>query len=259
MAIMAKYETVVIKIGSSTLTSEKSKLDVDNLRRIVSEIADLKLKAIIVTSGAIVTGAERLGLKEKPKKLQEKQAAAAVGQSILMRQYEKAFEEYGITVAQILLTKDAIVDGERCVNARNTLTTLLRENVVPIVNENDTVAVDEIRVGDNDTLSAYVATIIKADLLVLLTDIDGFYMESDEGVDYKVSVVEEITKEVEDAAGHPGTQLGVGGMITKIQAAKIATAEGIPLVIADGRKKGVLKNIINEEKEGPIFLPKRKK
>ena len=259
MAIMAKYETVVIKIGSSTLTSEKSKLDVDNLRRIVSEIADLKLKAIIVTSGAIVTGAERLGLKEKPKKLQEKQAAAAVGQSILMRQYEKAFEEYGITVAQILLTKDAIVDGERCVNARNTLTTLLRENVVPIVNENDTVAVDEIRVGDNDTLSAYVATIIKADLLVLLTDIDGFYMESDEGVDYKVSVVEEITKEVEDAAGHPGTQLGVGGMITKIQAAKIATAEGIPLVIADGRKKGVLKNIINEEKEGTIFLPKRKK
>ena len=255
---MTKYDTIVIKIGSSTLTNKQGKLDLVNLNRIAKEIAELKKKVVIVTSGAIVTGAERLGLKEKPKKLQEKQAAAAVGQTILMRQYEKAFEKFGITVAQILLTKDEIIEGERCTNARNTIETLLRENVVPIVNENDTVSVEEIRVGDNDTLSAHVARIIKADLLVLLTDVDGFYMESDEGVDYKVAVVQEITKEVEDAAGHPGTQLGVGGMITKIQAAKIATFSGIPLVICDGRKQKALNNIINQENEGTIFLPKRK-
>lgn len=253
---MAKYNSIVIKIGSSTLTNDKGKLDHENLKRIVKEISELKKQVIIVTSGAIVTGAERLGLKMKPKTIPEKQAAAAVGQSILMRQYEKAFEEYGITVAQILLTKDEIINGEKRSNARNTITTLLKEKVVPIVNENDTVAVEEIKVGDNDTLSAHVAEIIKADLLILLTDINGFYMETDEGVQYKVDVVEEITPVVEAAAGHPGTQLGVGGMVTKIQAAKIASKAGIPLVIADGRKKGAVKNIVEGEKEGTIFLPK---
>ncbi len=255
---MGDYNTIVIKIGSSTLTNKQGKLDVDNLRRIVSEIAALKKNVIIVTSAAIVTGAERLGLKEKPKKLQEKQAAAAVGQSILMRQYDKAFETFNVPVAQILLTKDEITNGEKKANAQNTISTLLHEGVVPIVNENDTIAVEEIKVGDNDTLSAYVAKIINADILIILTDVDGFYMESDEGVDYKVEVVEEITKEVEDAAGHPGTQLGVGGMVTKIQAAKIVTAEGIPMAIADGRKPGAVNSILNGEKEGTIFLPKRK-
>lgn len=256
---MAKYEKIVIKIGSSTLTDPSGKLDIQNLKRIAKEISSLKKQVIIVTSGAIVTGAERLGLKEKPKKISQKQAAAAVGQSILMRQYEKAFEDFGITVAQILLTKEEITNGERLANAKNTLRTLLLENVIPIVNENDTISVDEIKVGDNDTLSAYVAKIVEADLLILLTDIDGFYMESEEGVDYKVEVVKEITPEVENAAGHPGTQLGVGGMITKIQAAKIVTEAGIPMVIADGRKEGALKNIVDNEREGTVFVPKRKK
>lgn len=253
---MAKLDTIVIKIGSSTLTNDLGKLDVINLKRIVKEVANLKRKIIVVTSGSIVTGAERLGLKEKPKSLPQKQAAAAVGQSILMRQYERAFEEYGITVAQILLTKDEIVNHEKRINAKNTISTLLSENVVPIVNENDTVAVEEIRVGDNDTLSALVAALIKADLLILLTDIDGFYMKTPEGVAYKVDEVNKITEEVTDAAGHPGTQLGTGGMVTKIQAAKLCMEENIPMVIAHGRTAGVLGKIISKDRVGTWFEKK---
>jgi glutamate 5-kinase len=175
-----------------------------------------------------------------------------------MRQYDKAFEKCGITVAQILLTRDAITDGERYANARNTISTLLAENVVPVVNENDTVAVEEIKVGDNDTLSAMVASLVGANLLILLTDVDGFYMETDEGVSYKVDIIEEISPEVELAAGHPSTHLGTGGMITKIQAAKLCAKAGIPVVIAHGRSKGVIKKIVKGGKAGTLFLPASK-
>jgi len=259
---MIQYNTIVIKIGSSTLTSNEGKLDVNNLSRLAAETADLikgKCKVILVTSGAIVTGAERLGLATKPKTIPEKQAAAAVGQSLLMRQYEKAFERSGIPVAQILLTRDAIADRERYLNARNCLTTLLNEGVVPIVNENDTVAVEEIKVGDNDTLSALVASLVGADLLVLLTDVDGFYMESEEKVAFKATLIEEITAEVEAAAGHPGTQLGTGGMVTKIQAIKLCSDAGIPVVIAHGRTEGLLKKIAQGEQVGTLFKAKEKK
>ena len=253
---------LVIKIGSSTLTTKQGQLDVTNLTRLVSETAEIIKaghKAILVTSGAIVSGCEALKLKEKPTSIPEKQAAAAVGQSRLMRQYEKAFEIYGISVAQILLTRDAIADRERYLNARNCLSTLLEEGVVPVVNENDTVAVEELKVGDNDTLSALVASLIGAEALVLLTDVDGFYMESDEGVAYKAEVVEEITKEVEGFAGHAGTQMGTGGMVTKLQAAKIATDAGIPVYIAHGRTVNVIKKIANGEKVGTLFKAKDKK
>ncbi len=256
------YNTIVIKIGSSTLTTKQGKLDLPNLTRLVSETAALikqKCRVVIVTSGSVVTGSEKLKLKEKPKSLPEKQAAAAVGQSILMRQYEKAFEAYGLTVAQILLTRDTIENRERYINARNTFSTLLAEEVVPIVNENDTVAVEEIKVGDNDNLSALVASLIGADLLVLLTDVDGFYMRSDEGVDYKVDEIHEINEEVEAAAGHSGTQAGTGGMITKLQAAHICQDAGIPVVIAHGQTEGLLQKIANGEKIGTLFVPKTKK
>lgn len=255
---MSKREKIVIKIGSSTLTNEQGKLDILNLKRIVSEVSSLKKQVILVTSGAVVTGAERLGLKSKPKTISQKQAAAAVGQTILMRQYEKAFEEYGITVAQILLTRDAIANRERYLNARNTILTLLEEGVVPIVNENDTVAVEEIKVGDNDTLSALVSSLIGADLLILLTDVDGFYME-DKEIPYKVDVIEEITDEIKSAAGHPSTQLGTGGMITKLQAAQICMNAGIPTVIASGKKKDIIKKIIEKEKIGTRIQPKGSK
>ena len=252
-----KYETIVIKIGSSTLTDAKGSLDLNNLQRIVSETSDLikqKKKVLMVTSGSIVTGAEKLGLG-KPKTIPEKQAAAAVGQSLLMRQYEKAFEAFGITVAQVLLTRDAIADRERYLNARNCINTLLNEGVVPIVNENDTVAIDEIKIGDNDNLAALTASLIGADLLVLLTDVDGFYMNNEEGVPYLVSDIKEITREVKDAAGHPSTQLGTGGMITKIQAAEICFDSGTAMAIVNGRKPGLLQAVTSGEKVGTLFYP----
>lgn len=260
---MAKknFSTIVIKVGSSSLTDPKGKLDISNLKRIVSEIAELiseKKKIILVTSGAIVSGAERLQLG-KPRTIPQKQAAAAVGQSRLMRQYEKAFEEYGLTVAQILLTRDAIADRERYLNARHTLDTLLKENVIPIVNENDTVAIDEIKIGDNDNLAALTASLIGADILILLTDVDGFYMKNEEGISYLAPEIKEITRDVEDAAGHPSTQLGTGGMITKIQAAKICSNAGTSMAIIHGRKEGLIKKVINGEKIGTLFFPKASK
>src|SRR3989339_1753106 len=190
---MSGYVTIVIKIGSSTLTLE-NKLDVKNLERIVEEISSLKKRIIIVTSGAIVTGSQKLGFTTKPKTIPQKQDAAAIGQSVLMRQYEKAFEKYGITTAQVLLTRDAIENRERYLNVRNTMTTLLNEGVIPIVNENDTVAIDEIKVGDNDNLAALTAGLIGADLLILLSDVDGFYLDNKEGQSLLVPEIKKITK-----------------------------------------------------------------
>jgi len=260
---MAKnsFNTIVIKIGSSTLTNPNGKLDLNNLKRLAAETSELvsqKKKIIIVTSGSIVCGAERLGIG-KPRTIPEKQAAAAVGQSRLMRQYEKAFEEYGITVAQVLLTRDAIADRERYLNARNTFNTLLEESVVPVVNENDTVAIDEIKIGDNDNLAALTASLIGADLLILLTDVDAFYMKNEEGLSFPVPEIKEISREVEDAAGHPSTQLGTGGMITKIQAARICSDAGIYMAILHGKTKGLIKELIDGKSVGTIFIPKASK
>jgi glutamate 5-kinase len=250
---MAKksYQTIILKIGSSTLTSPAGKLDLANLKRIVSEVAALVKagkKVMIVTSGAIVTGSEKLGMG-KPRTIPEKQAAAAVGQSLLMRQYDKAFEEFGITIAQILLTRDAINT-----NAKNCLMTLLKGSVVPIINENDTVAVDEIKIGDNDNLAALTAGMIGADALIILTDIDGFYMKNEEGIPYLAAEINKITQEVKDAAGHPSTQLGTGGMITKIQAAEICLKAGIELQIINGRRPGLITEAAAGNRVGTRFV-----
>ncbi|MDD5382408.1 MAG: glutamate 5-kinase [Candidatus Margulisbacteria bacterium] len=260
---MAKraFNTIVIKVGSSSLTTSDGKLDLVNLKKIVTEIAALVKagkKIILVTSGSIVCGAEKLGLG-KPKTIPEKQAAAAVGQSRLMRQYEKAFEEFGLTVAQILITRDAIADRERYLNARNTFNTLLTEKVVPIVNENDTVAIEEIKIGDNDNLAALTASLIGADLLVLLTDVDGFYMKNEEGIPYFAAEIKEINKEVESAAGQPSTQLGTGGMITKLQAGKVCADAGVYMAIINSRKEGLLQQLVEGKQVGTIFLPKESK
>jgi glutamate 5-kinase len=250
---MAKqsYQTIIFKIGSSTLTSPEGKLDLANLQRIVAEVAALVKagkKALIVTSGAIVTGSERLGMG-KPKTIPEKQAAAAVGQSLLMRQYEKAFEAYGLPVAQVLLTRDALN-----ANAKNCLMTLLKESVVPVINENDTVAVEEIKIGDNDNLAALTAAMIGADVLVILTDIDGFYLKNDEGIPYLAAEINAITPEVKDAAGHPSTQLGTGGMITKVQAAEICLKAGIELQIINGRQPGLIAEAAAGNRVGTRFV-----
>ena len=256
---MSKYKTIVVKIGSSTLTNKAGNLDTDNLKRIAEEISELrkqKKSVIIVTSGAIVSGMERLKFSKKPRSIPEKQAAAAVGQSLLMREYAKAFGEHDITVAQVLLTRDEVSDRQRYLNTRNTLSKLLELGVVPIVNENDTVSVEEIKIGDNDTLSALVASLIGADLLIMLTDVDGFMMADADNELQVVHEIKEITQEIKEAAGHPSSQMGVGGMITKIQAAEICSDAGVTSAIASGRTEGVMAEIIAGKKTGTVFAPK---
>ena len=254
-------QRVVVKVGTSTLTHATGKLNLEQLERLVRELADLRhrdIEVILVTSGAVGAGMGRLGLKEKPKTIPEKQALAAIGQGILMHMYEKFFGEYGETVAQVLLTREDITNRERYLNARNTLLTLLRLGVVPIINENDTVAFEEIKFGDNDTLASLVAGLIDADLLVLLSDIEGLYTADPRknSEAQLIKVVEKLTPEIRELAGKPGTKLGSGGMVTKIQAARIAVDSGIPMIVTNGSREGVLKAIMQGENLGTLFLPR---
>ena len=246
-------KTLVIKIGSSTLTTKLGKLDTTNLRRIINEISKLKRsghKIVIVSSGAIVCGAEKLNLGQ-PKTIPEKQAAAAVGQSTLMRQYEKAFESQGLITAQVLITSDIIDSPQHRLNARNTLNTLLYERVVPIVNENDTVTTDEIKIGDNDTLAALTAKLVKADGLIILSDVDGFMLKGKLLADIKT-----LSSEIKKAAGSPATQHGTGGMKTKLEAYKICSAAKIKMHLINGRKKGLIKQVVSGSKKvGTTFWP----
>src|SRR5256886_176358 len=215
-------------------------------------------EAVLVSSGAIATGMARLALPARPRSIPEKQAAAAVGQSALMWHYEAAFKRHGIPVGQVLLTAQDIGDRARYLNARNTLLALLRFGVLPVVNENDTVAVEEIKVGDNDNLSALVASLIDADLLVLLTDVDGLYT-GDPATDRDARVIDTVDAVTEDVTRlvWNGTGAGaVGGMATKLQAAQKAAAAGVPMIIASGRKQGTLARALKGESVGTYFAPK---
>lgn len=248
---------IVIKIGSSTLVGPSGKLNHHTIYRIaaqVSEILSCHKHVIIVSSGAIVAGREVLGYKDKPRAIQEKQAAAAIGQSILMHHYQKAFDKYSIKIGQILLTPDIITDRVKKHNAFITISTLLKHQVVPIVNENDTVATDEIKVGDNDNLSAMVAVLMNAELLINLSDVDGFYMKTENGSTFKIDEIERIDSKIEQAATLSGTKHGTGGMTTKIQAAKICNAHNIPMVIAHGKESDIV-NIVLGAKIGTRFTP----
>lgn len=254
-----KFKTIVVKIGSSSLTDKNGKLDVSNLKRMAKELSQLNKdgkNVVLVTSGAIVCGSERLNIKGKPKTIPAKQAAAAVGQSLLMKEYIKAFNEHETTVAQVLLTRDAIADRERYINSRNTFSELLKMDVIPIVNENDTVSIEEIKIGDNDNLAALVASLIGADILVILTDVDGFMMKDADGESILQHEISDITKEVELEAGHPSTQSGTGGMITKIRAAKICSSSGITMAIGSGQKSNVIADILDGKKVGTTFKAK---
>jgi glutamate 5-kinase len=214
----------------------------------------------MVSSGAIGMGVGKLGLKEKPKDIPTKQAAAAIGQCELMYTYDKLFSEYNHTVAQILLTDEDIADDGRCANFKNTLCRLLELDVIPIINENDTIATDEIVIGDNDTLGAIVATSANADLLILLSDIDGLYTE-DPHKNPNASLlneVDEITDEIIAMTGGSVTQLGTGGMQTKLHAAQIATVNGIEMVIANGKSPEILYDIVNGEMVGTRFKARKK-
>jgi len=259
--LLTKAHRLVVKVGTSTLTHSTGKLNLFQLERLVRQIADLKhqgKEVLLVTSGAVGAGMGRMGLTERPRTMPEKQAMAAIGQGLLMHMYEKLFAEYGQVVAQVLLTKDDFTNRERYLNGRNTLSALLRLGAVPIINENDTVVYEEIKFGDNDTLAALVAGLIDADLLILLSDIDGLYTANPR-VDANarlIPLVEEITPEIEMLAGEPGSKLGSGGMLTKIQAAKIACNSGIPMVLANGSRENVVRDILLGQNPGTLFVPK---
>ena len=211
---------------------------------------------ILVTSGAVAVGVDRMGLPGKPKTIPGKQAAAAVGQGVLMHTYEKFFADYGQIVAQVLITKTEAIDRHRYTNTRNTFMELMRQRVIPIVNENDVVALDELKIGDNDNMSALVAGIVDADLVIILSDVDGLYTANPQTHPDAVIVPEvtEITPEIEASAGGVGSARGTGGMATKIQAAKAATSSGIHLVIASGTEKNAITRVLQGEELGTLFV-----
>ncbi|OLC38242.1 MAG: glutamate 5-kinase [Candidatus Rokubacteria bacterium 13_1_40CM_4_69_5] len=255
-----KVRRLVVKVGSGLISAPGIGADPARIAALAAEITAVRegREVVLVTSGAIMAGMARLALAERPRSIPEKQAAAAVGQSALMWQYEIAFAPHGITVGQVLLTAHDIGDRTRYLNARNTLLTLLRLGVLPIVNENDTVAVEEIKVGDNDNLSALVASLIDADLLVLLTDVDGLYTDdpSVSAAARKLDTVESVTAEIAGMVWDRAGRVSVGGMATKLEAAQKTAASGIPMVIANGAASGVLGRVLAGEPVGTYFAPK---
>lgn len=252
---------IVVKVGTSTLAHAGGLLNIRRVEELCKVLSDLKNAGndvILVTSGAIGMGTGKLQLKSKPTDIAGKQAAAAVGQCELMYTYDKLFSEYNHTVAQLLMTGDDFDHADRYNNFINTMNKLLEFSALPIINENDTVSTDEIKVGDNDTLSAMVAVSVNADLLILLSDIDGLFT-SDPHKDPDatlISVVSEINDEIRSLAGGEGSSLGTGGMKTKIRAAEICTAKGCDMVIANGDKPSVLYDIVDGKSVGTRFIKK---
>lgn len=254
---------IVVKVGTSTLTYDNGNINlnrIEKLTRILSDVVNSGKEVTLVSSGAIGVGVSKLNLKEKPKDIREKQALSAVGQCELMHIYSKFFGEYSHTVGQVLLTRDVIENERIKNNVCNTFEILLDKKIIPIVNENDTISIDEIEnivnFGDNDNLSAIVSLLINADLLIILSDIDGFY-DSDprKNPDSKmIKEVIEITKELEECAGGAGTSFGTGGMATKLTAAKTATRAGVDMVLANGDNPKILFDIVNGEEIGTLFI-----
>lgn len=259
---------LVVKVGTSTITYENGKLNLLRIERLIRVLSDFRnrgLDVVLVTSGAISVGVSKLGLAQQPVDMARKQAAAAVGQCELMFLYDRLFNEYGHTAAQVLLTRDVVEIDLSRQNVINTLNTLLSLGVIPVVNENDTVATDEIDhsgvFGDNDTLSAVVASLINADILVLLSDIDGLYDKDPRVYDDAklIPVVYGIDDKLRQLAGGAGTDRGTGGMATKIAAAELATAHGVGMVITNGENPDILREIMDGRIKGTVFLPGKKR
>ncbi|MBU1999336.1 MAG: glutamate 5-kinase [Candidatus Omnitrophica bacterium] len=253
------YKRIVVKAGSSMLFGDTSCSDsfffpMKELSRQISGLMCEKKEVVVVSSGAIASGMHLLKAKLRPKELSSLQATAALGQHFLMSQYQGFFEKRGLNCAQLLLTYDDFNDRRRYLNAKGTISNLLLNKIVPIVNENDTISTDEIKFGDNDKLSALVATLIDADLLIILSDVDGLW-DSNKNI---IRVVDEITPEIKSLACPTDKQRCVGGMITKIEAAKIATDSGIPCVIANGNKKDILLSVVADpKKQGTLFVSRK--
>ena len=267
MLNMNEVRRIVVKVGSSTLTYDNGKPNIRRIERLVRTISDLQnrgFEMVLVSSGAVAVGTAKLGLAERPKELSVKQAAAAVGQCELMHIYDKMFLEYGINVAQILLTRENIVDDDQRTNIHNTFTALTKIGVVPIINENDTVATAELKhienFGDNDTLSAVVARMCDADLLVIFSDIDGLY-DADPKAHPDAKLlhrVTELTPEILEMAGGAGSWRGTGGMATKLSAARIAMNAGCDMVITNGERMEDLYGIVEGQDIGTRFLARGK-
>lgn len=255
-----KYKRIIIKIGTSTLTSGTSAISLPSLVQVVQQISDMQthgIQVILVTSGGIAAGREALDFPNFPKFVPSKQMLSSIGQPRLMSIYTDLFKLYGKTVSQILLTRSDLSDRRRYLNARNTLEALLSYGVIPIINENDTVATEEIRFGDNDNLSALVANLIDADLLILLTDQDGIY-SSDPQVNPDAKLIPsvstpDIPEQLWNAAGGSKSDLGTGGMVTKLEAADLARRSGTAVIVANGDSPEILQRIVNGEKVGTFF------
>ena len=258
---LSRIRRLVVKVGSGLITAPGQGPDGKRIAALAADIAAAvgeRREVALVSSGAIVTGMARLGLPARPRSIPEKQAAAAVGQSALMWHYEQAFKKHGVQVGQVLLTGQDVADRGRYLNARNTLLALMDFGVLPIVNENDTVAVDEIKVGDNDNLAALVAHLIDADLLILLTDVDGLYT-GDPRRDpeaRRLETVQTITADIRRLVFDREGDVAVGGMSTKLEAAEKAGASGIPMIIASGHEAGVVARILGGEALGTYFQPR---
>lgn len=250
-------QSIVVKVGTSTLTQAGGELDADYIAALVGQLAHLHKegkRVVLVSSGAIRTGLTALGVAQA-RTVPEKQAAAAVGQSLLMHTYIELFRQHGIVAAQVLLTREDVADRKRFLNARNTFRQLFAFGALPIVNENDTVSVDEIRFGDNDTLAALVAVVAESDAVILLSDVEGFYLP---GATQPLSIVSRITSDIVKAAGGAGSNSGTGGMVTKLDAARVAMASGKPLIIAHGREPNVIVRLASGERLGTRFEPERR-
>ena len=254
---------IVIKVGTSSLTHpETGSTDLITLEKLVRELTDLHNRGkevILVSSGAIAVGRKTIGMKERPTKLSTKQACASIGQARLMMIYQKLFMEYNQVASQILMTKNTLVNGENRLNARNTFETLLSMGVIPIVNENDTISTYEIQFGDNDTLSAVVAALTQADLLILLSDIDGLFTDDPnknpnaEFIDY----VDHVDAHFEKMGKGSASDVGTGGMSTKLKAARLATSAGADMVIANGKDMSIIHQIVDGEPLGTLFKANR--
>ncbi len=259
MKKISERKRIVVKVGTSTLTHRTGRLNIRRVEKLVKTLADLQNaghEVVLVSSGAIGLGMGKLGLTKKPSDTPGKQACAAVGQCELMYMYDKLFAEYSLTVAQVLLTKYVLRD-ERQQNVVNAMERLIEQGVIPIINENDTVAIDELEleVGENDSLAAIVATLASADLLIIMSDIDGLY-DKDPHLHYDaklIPIVHEINDDIRNLAGGAGSKLGTGGMITKINAVELAYEAGIDVVLMNGQHPEKLYDVFEDKQVGTIF------
>lgn len=258
--IVKSAKRIVVKVGTSLLINSSGRVNGRRISSYASQIADLRRlgkEIIIVTSGAIGLGLRKMGIQKRPEIMPLLQAAASVGQNLLMNAYQRAFEKYNTIIGQILLTHDGLKDRQRFLNARYTIRSLLDYGVIPVINENDTVAIDEMKIGDNDTLSALVTVLVEADLLILLSDVDGL-MTGDPKKDKRVEIIKEvkkITPEIKRMARPTSNILGTGGLITKLEAADIVTRSGEGVIIANGRVPNILIRLLNGEELGTFFYP----